>query len=227
MSYPFYLAENLNRTVRDETAFVTLALRNFEAIMQTHSQSATMKKMRVIQLEALISRAIYRTGAEPDPLFRKSMEFLQKLSKTPVDRSDCLRTVLVEFCEEVLRQVPNETSRVPSLLERFFEYIRNEAANPLTVAVVAQALSVSPSHLSRAVRLATGRPPSEFIRFTKLARGRERLATSSVTRAALDSGFNKVSAFIAQFRKQYGETPGTYKRRLEMGGGDVYSRMSH
>jgi AraC-like DNA-binding protein len=43
------------------------------------------------------------------------------------------------------------------------------------------------------------------------------LATHSVTQAALDSGFSKVSTFISLFRKNYGETPGVFKRRMLMG----------
>jgi AraC-like DNA-binding protein len=114
--------------------------------------------------------------------------------------------------------VPERSKPHPSLLERFFDEIAKENNPGADVAGVAGALGVDPSHLCRAVKVATGRTPRDYIRQAKLSRGRELLFTSSVTQAALGSGFAKVSTFIALFRKCYGETPGTLKRRISFAG---------
>jgi len=125
-----------------------------------------------------------------------------------------LKAVLTTFCASAIQLVPEFPRSHPNLLQRFLCELEHDKEGRLTVDLVARKLNVSASHLSRTVKLATGRSPSEYIRISKLSRARERLAETSVTEAALESGFGKVSAFIALFRKHHGETPGAWKRRL-------------
>jgi AraC-like DNA-binding protein len=110
--------------------------------------------------------------------------------------------------------VPEGPSVTSNLLQRFLDELERDRDGRLNVDEAARRLRVSPSHLSRVVRLASGRSPSEHIRMAKLGRARDRLATVSVTDAAMGCGFGKVSSFIALFRRYYGETPGEYKRRI-------------
>jgi AraC-like DNA-binding protein len=219
MSYPFYLAENLVAMAasRDLVAFTNLARRNFEVIMNTHSQSGTMRKLRVAQLESLISRAVYRAGGNPDLLFEMSMVFLEKISKLRVNQREELKHVLTTFCARSLELVPETPQNHPNLLQRFLHELEQDNEGQLSVAMAARKLNVSTSYLCRAIKLATGRRPSEYIRLAKLSQARNLLARTSVTNAALESGFHKVSAFIELFRKHYGETPGVYRRRILVG----------
>ncbi len=228
MSYPFYLGESLAAAAssRDEAALINLVKRNFEVIMNTHSQSGTMRKLRVAQLEALISRAVYRAGADPDRVFETSMRFLEQISKLRVRQREELRNTLTAFCSCLMQLIPDFPRSHPSLLERFLNVMEQDKEGKLTVEQVARKLSMSPSHLSRVIKMATGRSPSEYIRASKLRRARERLASASVTQAALESGFGKVSSFIALFRKYQGETPGVYKRRLALHGEDSQTDLS-
>ncbi|MFN0170956.1 MAG: helix-turn-helix transcriptional regulator [Bryobacteraceae bacterium] len=219
MSYPFYLAENLTAALaaHDRTAFVDLVTRNFDVIMNTPSQTGTMKKLRVAQLEALITRTVYRAGAQPGPLFDISMVYLERIANLRVIDREPMREVLVEFCREAVEMTPRTSQSPTGLVQRFFQDLEKVRSEQLNVEAVARRLRVSPSHLCRAVKSAAGRTPSEFIRIRKLSHARERLATVSVTQSALETGFTKVSAFIALFRKHFGETPGEYKRRLAGG----------
>jgi len=219
MAYPFYLGEGLATAAaaRDAGTFVGLAKRNFDVIMNTHSQSGTMRKLRVAQLESLISRAVYRSGANPERLFALSMECLDQIRKVRVQQREELKNVLLNFCSSSLRLLPEFPCAHPSLLQRFLREVEQNQDRKVTVAAVAARLRVSPSHLSRVIKASTGRHPHEHIRLWKLGRAREKLAETSVTQAALESGFGKVSAFIELFRKHYGETPGAYKRRLITG----------
>jgi AraC-like DNA-binding protein len=220
MSYPFYLGETLATAAaaRDVEALCGLAKRNFDVIMNTHSQSWTMRKMRVVQLEALISRAVYRAGAEPEPLFEVSMQFLDRFGRTPARDREQLKATLIDFCRCAMEFIPQFPHSHPNLLQRFLREVEQDVHGKLRVADAARRLNVSASHLSRMVKLATGRAPHEYIQLHKLARARERLAEVSVTQAALENGFGKVSTFISLFRKHHGETPGAYKRRVTLDG---------
>src|SRR5262245_10874664 len=125
MSYPFYLAENLATATHDRTAFLNLVKRNFDVIMNTHTQSGTMKKLRVAQLEALITRTAYRRGADPTVLFDTGMVFLDKIAKLKVNQREQMAKVILDYCEEALRLIADSGERParPSLLQRFFDEI--------------------------------------------------------------------------------------------------------
>ena len=60
MRYPFHLGENLTAlaSARDFDAVLHLAGRHFDLIMNAHSQSQTLRKLRVVQLQATLTRAI-------------------------------------------------------------------------------------------------------------------------------------------------------------------------
>jgi len=219
MSYPFYLGESLNSraAARDFAGFEMLVKRNVDVILNAPHESPSVKKLRVSALISLVVRAVFRSGANPVELFGLSSDTYRKLSKVPAGRRDDIKSLLMGFASKALKLVPEVSYAHPSLLQRFFDEVDGDKEGQLTVELCARSLNVSASHLCRAIKSATGRTPSEYIRLAKLSRGRELLATHSVTQAALESGFSKVSTFISLFRKNYGETPGVFKRRMSMG----------
>lgn len=182
--------------------------------MNAPHEPPSVKKLRVSAIISLTVRAIYRTGADPEKLQHLGLETYRKLSRISGRGRDEIKELLVTFASQALKMVPEVLHKHPSLLQRFFEQIERHKDGQLTVELVASNLNVSGSHLCRAIKMATGRTPSEYIRLSKLSRARELLATHSVTEAALDAGFSKASTFISLFRKTYGETPGVFKRRM-------------
>ncbi|PYV36704.1 MAG: hypothetical protein DMG06_30125 [Acidobacteria bacterium] len=216
MTYPFYLGENLVSCAasRDFVGFTTLVGRNVDVIMNAPHESPSVKKLRVSAIISLTVRAVYRTGADSEKLQHLGLETYRKLSRISGRARDDIKYLLVTFASQALKLVPEVLHRHPNLLQRFFEQIEQHKDGQLTVELVATSLKVSGSHLCRAIKMATGRTPSEYIRLSKLSRARELLATHSVTEAALDAGFSKASTFISLFRKTYGETPGVFKRRM-------------
>lgn len=217
MAYPFYLGENFNSTAasRDLVGFSNLVKRNVDVILNTPGERATVRKLRVSAVISLVVRAVYRTGAEPEKIQELGTNCYKKLAKLSAGQRAEIKNLLVAFSEDAIRLVPETVKPHPSLLQRFFDEIGKATVESATVSAVASALGVNPSHLCRAIKTATGRTPSEYIRRAKLARARELLVNSSVTQAGLDSGFSKISAFIALFRKHYGETPKEYKKRMQ------------
>lgn len=216
MKYPFYLVENLTAAAmeRDDRAFANLVERNFTVIMNDAGQTATVRWLRVAQLVSLITRAALRAGGRSQELFALSQLYLERLSRIPVNARTQMRELLLEFSNEVLEQLPSPLQAQSTLLRRFLELLGAADFQQVSVNELAQSLGVTASHLCRAVKAQTGRTPIEHIRVTKLTHARNLLNNNSVTRAAIDSGFGKVSTLISLFRREYGETPGRYKRRL-------------
>lgn len=216
MSYPFYLGENLNAcaAARDIAGFVNLVERNFHVIVNAPAESATVKKLRLSALVSLVVRAVYRTGASPMQLQELGIDCYKQMSRLRAGQRDEMRKLLVAFSRRALTLIPDRARRAPTLLQRFLAEINDNDGTPLAVAQVARTLNVSASHLCRAIRTATGRTPSEYIRVAKLSKARERLLHVSVTQAAADCGFGKVTTFIALFHKHYGETPGAFRKRM-------------
>lgn len=213
MRYPFHIGENLTAlaTARNFDAVLHVTGRNFDLIMNAHSQSQTLRKLRVVQLQATLTRAIYRSGADPTRLFDCEMDYLEKISRVRASDRANLRTLMLTFTQDALALIPQHPNAHPNLVQRF---LLEAEQSSLSVHEMAQRLGVTPAYLSRAVRQATGRSPRQHILVHRLARARDFLANGSVTDAAHQAGFAKVSAFIAQFRRCFGDTPGAYRRGL-------------
>jgi AraC-like DNA-binding protein len=213
MRYPFHLGENLTilATARDFEAVLHLTGRNFDLVMNSQSQSRTLRKLRVVQLQATLTRAIYRAGADPHQLFDCEMEYLEKISRVRASDRAGLRGLILAFTRDALTLVPQRPSAHPNLVQRFLCEVEQ---CPSPVNEIAQHLGVTAAYLSRSVKQATGRSPRQHILVRRLGRGRDVLANGSVTDAAREAGFAKVSAFIAQFRRCFGATPGAYQRGL-------------
>jgi AraC-like DNA-binding protein len=213
MRYPFHLGENLTALARarDFEAVVHLTGRNFDLVMNAQSQSQTLRKLRVVQLQATVTRAIYRAGADPHRLFECEMVYLEKISRIRADDRAGLRSLMLAFTRDAIALIPQHPSAHPNLVQRFLREVEQGA---LPVSEVARRLGVTAAYLSRVVKQTTGRSPRQHILHHRLGRARDVLAKGSVADAAREAGFAKVSAFIAQFRRCYGDTPGAYRRGL-------------
>jgi AraC-like DNA-binding protein len=217
VKYPFYLGESLVATAasRDLRAFMNLAERNFNVIMNHNSQPRRITKLRLASLVSVITRVIYRAGADPDQIFQLGLVCYDQISKLRVDQRGKLKKALLSFCSGAFELIPETiTPQPPSLLQRFLQELDQHKAGKLSVNGLAAKLTVSASYLCRVVRAATGRTPSQHLRRAKLTRARALLVSNSVTDTAMESGYNKVSIFIKQFRTEYGQTPGVYRRQL-------------
>ena len=71
---------------------------------------------------------------------------------------------------------------------------------------------MSPSAFSRAFREATGRPPYQYVKDSRLDRAREMLDDRALGVATVAGavGYCSVSHFIKAFQRRYGSTPGEY-----------------
>jgi AraC-like DNA-binding protein len=92
------------------------------------------------------------------------------------------------------------------------EYVRGHLTEPLTVADMAEQVSLSPSAFAHLFREVTGRSPYQFVKEMRLDKARELLIDGqfAVTRVSKEVGYGSVSHFISEFRARFGVTPRAY-----------------
>ena len=92
------------------------------------------------------------------------------------------------------------------------DYVRAHLSEPLTVADMAEQVSLSPSAFAHLFRDVTGRSPYQFLKEMRLDRARELLVDGNlaVARVSKEVGYASVSHFISEFRSRFGVTPRAY-----------------
>lgn len=91
-------------------------------------------------------------------------------------------------------------------------YIRAHLSEPLTVAILAEQVNLSPSAFTRTFRDITGSSPYHFVKQMRLDRARELLIERrhSVADVSATVGYTSTSHFIKEFRGRFGTTPRGY-----------------
>jgi AraC-like DNA-binding protein len=95
-------------------------------------------------------------------------------------------------------------------------YVRTNLSDPaLGLAVLADALAMSPSHLSRGCTQALGMTLTDFIHRERVSLAKGLLAGTSLSpsEVATRTGFGSYSSFAAVFRRSEGCSPTTYRAK--------------
>lgn len=106
----------------------------------------------------------------------------------------------------------NETKQ---LLTRVLHAIQEKYADPeLTIQTAAEAEFISVSHLSRLFQTILHSTFTAYLTAVRLEHALVQLCDSrnSITYIAEENGFKNVNSFIAYFHRQYGATPGQYRK---------------
>ncbi len=100
-------------------------------------------------------------------------------------------------------------------VERAIAFMRDNLDVSLSLKAVADAVGTHPRQLHREFVANTQEPPANYWRKLRLDHARRLLVNTSqnITTIALASGFSDASHFILWFRKQYGETPYSFRKR--------------
>lgn len=94
------------------------------------------------------------------------------------------------------------------------KYINAHYAEPISVAKLASVASLSVSQFERRFRRVFGQTPSRFLIRYRLTRASQILVRSdeSLSEIAHEVGFYDHSHFSREFKKQFGQSPGCYRR---------------
>jgi AraC family transcriptional regulator, transcriptional activator of pobA len=119
------------------------------------------------------------------------------------------------------RADPTETPGEPGLLPRFQALIEERYTLHWGVAEYARTLAISPTHLSRVARAATGRPASALIEDRVVREARRYLVYTDlpVSRIAYALGFEDPAYFSRVFSRATGVSPKAFRHRLNRGDG--------
>lgn len=104
----------------------------------------------------------------------------------------------------------------PGLYERVLDYISAHAAEPLTLASIADAFGYEKHYMSRLLRRSTRLNLRTLINLCRVERAKQLLDEScSATAAAMESGFGTLRSFDRAFRAATGVCPRDWARRDE------------
>jgi AraC family transcriptional regulator len=138
--------------------------------------------------------------------------------------------LLAEALLQCYQQIREETRRIPAIREstrqELFrrllvgrEFMHSHSSGAVSLAAVAQAACLSSFHFHRGFTRAFQQTPHGYLTELRLAQARKKIESGSlVLDACLEVGFTSPSAFSRLFRSQFGEAPGTVRRKLARSG---------
>jgi AraC family transcriptional regulator len=101
-----------------------------------------------------------------------------------------------------------------ALVTKVFNLVESRLHEPLGLEEMSELVGLSPFHLHRVVHELTGKPLIEYLRARRLAASLGDLLQGDrrVVDIALDYCFEYEQSYIRAFKKQFGLTPGAYRR---------------
>lgn len=128
----------------------------------------------------------------------------------------CTQLVRAHSSHGTLEHEPPRRGLADWQVRKVTSYMREHLDEEVGLDDLAGLVSLSRFHFSSAFRLATGRPPHDWLVRERIDRARVLLADPHVpvTEIALSVGYQTPSSFAAAFRKVVGTTPSDFRRRL-------------
>lgn len=104
--------------------------------------------------------------------------------------------------------------------KRIVTFVQEHFAEKITLEQMAAQVQCNPQYLCHFFKEIAGVPPIQYLISYRLGRAKEMLrdTTKPVLEISLDCGFDNVSYFIRQFKKEEGMTPRAYRDEIQKGG---------
>ncbi len=124
--------------------------------------------------------------------------------------------ILTEILLEIVRSERSDgAAESVEAMRQVLEYIRENAAQPLTNAEVGKRFGYHPNYISALVLRHTGLPLHQYLLHCRIQRGAELLRESDMDIASVSQacGFTGGTYFARLFHREYGIPPTVYRRR--------------
>ncbi len=151
------------------------------------------------------------TLSAPSTLIQNTRQLLQ-INNSPAYPKEAAYHMLAVLLAELEVQ-RRQAAPANALAARTHEYIRAHSKEPLTAKKVAEALGFHPDHLSRVLKGCYGLTLAQDISAQRLERAKRLLQTTdwTVTRIALELGWQEPNLFEKFFRYHMKTTPTAYR----------------
>ncbi len=178
-----------------------------------------MKYHHVI-LIAMITRFCIEGGLEPEQSFTLSDLLIRKVDQCTSHRE--LSAVKIEAVTAFTNAM-NELRRGKELsyhVQHGVDYITKNMSHPLSAGEVAGSLGLHPEYLSKLFKKETGYTLQQYILHKKCEASCYMLKNSTISCTDISSflGFASCSHYIRCFHREYGITPGQYRRNEDLSG---------
>lgn len=100
-------------------------------------------------------------------------------------------------------------------IENAIKYIAQNYALPISLEDIAEKINLSPTYLSKKFKKVTGQTFKEYVNFIRIRHAVQALLTTddSVTKIAMNCGFNSSNYFKDIFRRMYGISPRAFRKQ--------------
>ena len=161
----------------------------------------------------------------PDDIRTLAARIFAEYGQRQFARAQVLRSLAGVLIGLITRAIqaevdPRDPERATPLFRRFEQLVEERFRSRQPVAEYAAQLAVSPTHLNRIVRQATGRSASALITDRMLREARRMLIYTnlSATEIGYELGYNDPAHFSRVFARGTGSPPRVFRRRMESGG---------
>lgn len=164
---------------------------------------------------ALISRFCIEAGLDIETSYTLSDIYIRLLdnAKSVVDIENIGSEMAVDYCKR-MRDIKKKNV-ISKHIVLAIEFIREHIQENLTIDIIAEALSLNPSYLSKLFKQEMCVSISSYIREEKIKIAQNMLRHLNVSSLDIANylGFSSQSHFIQVFKKQTGLTPEDYRRK--------------
>ncbi len=167
------------------------------------SSKVVLVKKGPLQVEGILSRMMEENSL-PDEYSREMMSHLM------LELLLCLKRNGIFVLDRAGTRENYSTD-----IENALRFISENYCLPISLSDVAGKIGLSPTYLSKKFKKVTGSTFKEYLNFIRLRQAVQALLTTddSVTKIAMDCGFNSSNYFKDIFRKTYGVSPRAFRRQ--------------
>lgn len=156
----------------------------------------------------------FRMDGDVQPRLEGALETYQTMR---VGRELHVHAALTELLSHLLASRERETVRNDGMRETIRElviYLREHSAEQLSMDDVSKVASVSKYHLSREFKRYMGSPPMQYLNMLRLENAATLLRNTTLPLSVIASrvGMGSEQYLARLFKRQYGVTPGQYRR---------------
>ncbi|NOZ62852.1 MAG: helix-turn-helix domain-containing protein [Calditrichaeota bacterium] len=172
-----------------------------------------LMKAHVLELLAILTRAVVEEGANPESIFGLRYQFISELSDISDHQSLCFWVVkMMEIICDTIYQTRNQQHFY--ILEKACNYIRENYSEKVALETVAKHVFVSPFYLSHLFKDDLNTTFGEFLTKTRIEAAKALLRDTdlSLSQIALEVGYPDQSYFTKVFKKVERITPKTFRR---------------